>query len=63
MVELEEVRFGPYRQNDVLCGVIDYQKAGTLHFDGLLGMNALMGLDYRIYYSKQTIRWLSKTGN
>ena len=63
MVELEEVRFGPYRQNDVLCGVIDYQQTGTLHFDGLLGMNALMGLDYRIYYNKQTIRWLSKTGN
>lgn len=63
MVELEEVRFGPYRQNDVLSGVIDYQQAGALNFDGLLGMNALMGLDYRIDYNRQTICWLSKTGN
>jgi predicted aspartyl protease len=57
MVELDEVRFGPFRQKDVLAGVIEYQQSAAVAFDGLLGMNALMGIDYTINYEKGSILW------
>lgn len=57
MVELDEVRFGPYRQKDVLAGVIEYQQSTAVVFDGLLGMNALKGIDYKINYEKGSILW------
>lgn len=57
MVKLEEVRFGPYRQNDVLAGVIEYKRSAAVAFDGLLGMNALKGIDYRVDYERAAIRW------
>jgi clan AA aspartic protease (TIGR02281 family) len=57
MVELDEVRFGPYRQKDVMAGVIEYQQGKAMAFDGLLGMNALKGIGYKINYEKGSILW------
>ena len=53
LVELEEIRFGPYRQKDVLAGVIDYKQSAAAAFDGLLGMNALKGIAYKVDYAKE----------
>lgn len=60
IVKLEELKFGPFRKNDILAGVIDHKSNGTATFDGLLGMNALRGLDYKIDYQNSTIRWQAK---
>jgi predicted aspartyl protease len=57
MVELDEVRFGPYRQEKVLAGVIEYRQSTALAFDGLLGMNVLKGIEYKIKYEKSSILW------
>jgi predicted aspartyl protease len=57
IVKLEEVRFGPYRQEDVLAGVIEYKQSTAIAYDGLLGMNALKGITYKIDYAKGLISW------
>ena len=60
MVELEEVRFGPYCQNGLMAGIIEYKRGGADYYDGLLGMNALKGLDYKIDYERRVIRWMTE---
>lgn len=62
LVELQEIRFGPIRKKNMAAGIIDYHQSGVRDYDGLLGMNALQGLDYRVDYDKQTIRWFAAPG-
>jgi len=60
IVKIEELEFGPCRKKNILAGVIDYAPNGAAMFDGLLGMNALRGLDYSINYQNSTIQWLGR---
>jgi predicted aspartyl protease len=57
IVKLKEFRFGPYRKYNILAGVIDYRQNGSVDYDGLLGMNALQGLNYSIDYKNSVLKW------
>jgi len=57
IVKLEEFRFGPYRKYNILAGVINYRQNGSAGYDGLLGMNALQGLNYSIDYKNSVLKW------
>jgi len=57
IVKLKEFRFGPYRKYNILAGVIDYRQSGSADYDGLLGMNALQGLNYSIDYKNSLLKW------
>lgn len=57
IVQLGEFRFGPYRKYNILAGVIQYRKGASIGYDGLLGMNALQGINYTIDYKKELIQW------
>jgi predicted aspartyl protease len=47
---------GPFKIDNVRAMVIDH-KLTEARFDGLLGMDILRNLDYRIDYDRQVIRW------
>lgn len=59
IVKLKEFRFGPYRKYNLLAGVIEYRDNGFADYDGLLGMNALQGLNYSIDYKNSVLKWSS----
>jgi clan AA aspartic protease (TIGR02281 family) len=58
LVYLDEVRFGPYRKADILAGIIEHRQGARSLYDGLLGMNALRGINFKINYKRKTIQWL-----
>jgi len=55
IVKLSYVQAGPYRKSNIRAVVITPE--GSLHYDGLLGMNFLKGLDYRIDFENRVIHW------
>jgi len=59
LVQLDNLRFGPYEKTDILAGIIEYQKGDDAGYDGLLGMNALRGIHYEIDYEKGVVRWMN----
>ena len=55
IVKLSYVQVGPYRKSNIRAVVITPE--GSLHYDGLLGMNFLKGLDYKIDFENRVIHW------
>ena len=56
LVQLDYARVGPYEARNIQALIISHQDPSAQH-DGLLGMNFLRGLDYKIDFDNQMIIW------
>lgn len=56
LVKLGRVAFGPFRRTGLAAAVIRNRNAAA-EYHGLLGMNALRGIDFKIDHTGQLIHW------
>ncbi|MFP4583623.1 MAG: aspartyl protease family protein [Thermodesulfobacteriota bacterium] len=56
LATLDYIRVGPFERRDIRASFLDFSGDRPGH-SGLLGMNFLQGLHYRIDYDRQVIRW------
>ena len=59
LVKLDSVKVGSITEKGVAAGIIEYKGPVTGH-RGLLGMNFLKNISYRVNFEKQTIVWESR---
>ena len=55
IAKLSSVEVGPHKKTDLAAAIIN--PVGTLHHNGLLGMNFLRDLEYRIDFDNRVIVW------
>lgn len=56
VVQLSYIKVGPHKVANLLAGIIDH-KGMPVEFQGLLGMNFLREVDYKIDFERQVILW------